>query len=516
VTLNPDGTFAYTPAADFNGTDTFTYTVSDEASPWHIHGLAGLLGGGGHTSTTTVTVTVTPVNDAPVAVDDGPISIAEDTPISAPAAVLAANDTDVDGDALTVTAVSNASGGTVDLTGGIVTFTPTPDYNGPASFDYTVSDGALTDTGTVTLTVTPVNDAPVAVDDGPFEIAQDTALVGPAEVLALNDTDVDGDPLTVTAVSNPSTGTVVLENGLITFTPSPGFAGDATFDYTVSDAQLSDVGTVTVTVVGNPNHAPVAVDDGPFTVAENGSRTLTAAELLGNDTDADGDVLHVAVLYTTANTHGTVVLNNDGTVTYTPDADYTGPTEFTYTVADASNTQSANTATVTLTVAPTATLWDQPLDPWSSGWCSPCNGDLPAPNYDYRTWGSFTLDNAATLTSGRFAVDEIGPPGDLNISIWDAPGGTLLQEITVTEAQYTKEPVGFGGNYWAGIDLPYWNLGAGTYYVSMFGTNDNPVAMGTNFATGDDVQLLSDGTVFTNAVNVPSNQEYYGFQLYGI
>ena len=103
VVLNPNGTFTYTPAADFNGTDTFTYTVSDEASPWHIHGLAGFFGGGGHASSTTVTVTVGAVNDAPDAVDDF-ADTDEDTAVTGN---VLSNDTDIDGDPLVVTTTAS-------------------------------------------------------------------------------------------------------------------------------------------------------------------------------------------------------------------------------------------------------------------------------------------------------------------------------------------------------------------------------------------------------------------------
>ncbi|HQH36618.1 MAG TPA: Ig-like domain-containing protein, partial [Anaerolineaceae bacterium] len=158
VTINLDGTFTYTPATDWFGTDTFTFTVSDD-----IGGVTG-----------TATITVTPVNDAPVAVDDT-ATTAEDTPVDILVSTLLANDTDIDGDTLSLTAVSNPSNGTVALAVGVVTFTPADNFHGEAGFDYTVSDGTLTDTGHVTITVTPVNDAPVA-DDQSLSTPEETAL----------------------------------------------------------------------------------------------------------------------------------------------------------------------------------------------------------------------------------------------------------------------------------------------------------------------------------------------------
>ena len=122
LALNPDGAFTYTPDANFNGSDSFTYTVAD---------------GNGGTSTATVTITVTAVNDAPVAVDDGGYATPFGTPLAIAAAALLANDSDVDGDTLTVTGVGAATNGTVALAGGTITFTPEAGYSGPASFTYT-------------------------------------------------------------------------------------------------------------------------------------------------------------------------------------------------------------------------------------------------------------------------------------------------------------------------------------------------------------------------------------------
>ncbi|MCA9676404.1 MAG: tandem-95 repeat protein, partial [Myxococcales bacterium] len=224
------GTVTFTPAADFNGAASFEYTVSDGAA----------------TDTGLVTVTVTAVNDPPVAVDDAR-STAEDTAVAITGASLVANDTDIDGGALSVTAVGNAVNGTVALAAGTVTFTPAANFNGAASFEYTVSDGAATDVGLVTVTVTAVNDPPVAVDDSRSTL-QDTPIAITGASLVANDTDADGDALTVTAVGNALNGTVALAAGTATFTPTAGFSGTASFEYTVSDGAATDTGLVTVTV----------------------------------------------------------------------------------------------------------------------------------------------------------------------------------------------------------------------------------------------------------------------------
>jgi hypothetical protein len=153
---------------------------------------------------------------------------------------LVGNDTDPDGNTLAVTAASNPTNGTVVRNAdGSVTFTPTANFSGTAGYDYTVSDGTLTDIGHVTVNVTAVNDAPVAFDDT-ASTAMNTALNLTQANLKGNDTDPDNTnaQLTVTAVNNPTNGTVQLVSGTVTFTPTTGYTGPAGFDYTISDGTL--------------------------------------------------------------------------------------------------------------------------------------------------------------------------------------------------------------------------------------------------------------------------------------
>lgn len=509
VVLNPDGTFTYTPDDNFNGTDSFTYTVSDEASPWHLHGLAGFFGGGGHTSTTTVTIGVTPVEDEAVLNPDT-ATVTEDgqTDID-----VLANDTDVDG-SITVSALGpTTNGGTVSINpDGTIRYIPGADAQAlddtesfTDTFTYTTTDalGGTTDGGTVTVTVTGLNDAPVAVADT-LNASENTPLTLPNSALTGNDTDVDVEPLRPAIVTPPTNGTLTLHpNGTFTYTPTAGYNGPDSFTYAAYDGTaFSNVVTVSINVNDNPD----AVND-TATVDQNSAGTQI--DVLANDSDTDaGQTLTITGVDATSTEGGTVT--TDGTtVTYTPAAGFVGTDTFTYTISDGAGGTSV--ATVTVTVTPTE-LWDQPLQTWRYGPCSPCNGDLPAPNYDYRTYGSFSLGSAATLTGGRFAVHDVGSASDdLNISIWDSPGGTLLHEVTVTGAQYTKEPMspGSADSYWAVVDLPNWDLDAGDYYVSMFGTNGNHLGWGTDSSAGDDVQLAGSGAV-------ASTTRYVGFQLYGI
>ena len=180
----------YTPNANWNGTELITYTISDEDAV---------------NDNGTLTITVTPVNDAPVAVEDS-ITVNEDSGLIAIDVI--ANDTDVEADTLTLTAVSTDGSGTVAVNadGVSVDYTPAADFNGTETITYTVSDGTLTDaTGTLTITVTAVNDAPVAVANT-LSVAEDASITN-TDVIA-NDTDADGDTLSLTAVTTAGSGTV--------------------------------------------------------------------------------------------------------------------------------------------------------------------------------------------------------------------------------------------------------------------------------------------------------------------
>ncbi|WP_425669859.1 tandem-95 repeat protein [Vibrio owensii] len=315
-----DGKLVFTPAENFNGDATISYTVSDGALEDEAE----------------VSVTVNPVNDAAIANDDS-TATDEDTPVTIDVLL---NDTDVDGDTLTIVNASvPAEQGTVEIVDGKLVFTPAENFNGDATISYTVSDGTLEDDAEVSVTVNPVNDAPIANDDS-TTTDEDTPVT--IDVLP-NDTDVDGDTLTIVNASVPAEqGTVEIVDGKLVFTPAENFNGDATISYTVSDGALEDAAEVSVTV--NPvNDAPIANDDSTATDED----TPVTIDVLPNDTDVDGDTLTI-VNASVPVEQGTVEIV-DGKLVFTPAENFNGEATISYTVSDGALEDEAE---VSVTVNP--------------------------------------------------------------------------------------------------------------------------------------------------------------------
>lgn len=309
-------TVVFTPDANFNGNTSFTYVATD--------GVASATGA--------VNVTVLPVNDPVIAVDDT-ATMDEDTIVFLDTTTLVANDLDVDGDRLTIVAVSDGA----VLEGAAVTFAPDPDFHGETSFTYEVTDGFFFSTGTVNVTVLPVNDPPRAVDDV-LSMDQNTVLTLDASDLLANDVDVDGDLLTVLSVEGAT-----LEGQTITYTPPVNFHGIAHFSYMASDGEYTSGANVTVNV-RQVNNVPVANDD--YVYAEAGESVTI--DVVANDTDADGDLLTVSGIASPS--LGVVTLNGDGTLQYTTETDTLGEVAFNITITDG---VTAVTSTVFVTVGST-------------------------------------------------------------------------------------------------------------------------------------------------------------------
>ncbi|WP_269142619.1 Ig-like domain-containing protein [Sulfitobacter mediterraneus] len=319
-----DGVLRYTPDANYNGTDSFTYTVEDAA---------------GLTSTATVSITIDPVNDAPRVFGD--TSSGEEDIIQTIDVIL--NDRDDDSDSFSVVSAQggNFTSAEVNLDG-TVSVTPFPDFEGTDIVTYRVEDAeGAQSTGEITVTFTPVNDAPTAVDDvltglegGPFRIS----VLG-------NDFDIDATPddFVLQSFTQGALGSVSIFEGGLEYTPAGGnidFFGTDSFTYTIVDGEGA-TGTATVSVViENVNDVPLAIND-LFSAASDQSAVL---DVLANDFDVDNPKADLSIVDFTQPGSGTVVLNGDGTFTYTSEAGFLGFDTFSYTITDGDLTDTTTVA----------------------------------------------------------------------------------------------------------------------------------------------------------------------------
>ena len=334
LTLQSDGGFTYTANDGFSGTDTFTYVTSD---------------GTDSSSAATVTITVAEVQQgSPIAVADTYSTNEDETLRVVVADGLLANDSDPDGDALTVSIVNTTTNGTLFPSAtGSFNYIPTTDFSGTDSFTYSVSDGQLSAEGTATITVVPINDDPVASDDALQTNEDEPLTLNAADGLLANDSDVDGDNLTAAIVDSPSSGVVALNgDGSFTYTPDADFSGADSFTYRIEDGNGgSDDATANITV-DSVEDAPAATEDN-YTVAEDEVLAIDAVMgLLANDIDGDGDSLTASVA--TDPERGSVVVESDGSFTYTPNADFFGSDSFRYVAND--GTANSEPATVSIEV----------------------------------------------------------------------------------------------------------------------------------------------------------------------
>ncbi|MBO9674606.1 MAG: tandem-95 repeat protein, partial [Sphingobacteriaceae bacterium] len=391
-----DGTYTYTPANNYSGTDVFTVTVSD---------------GKGGTTMVTINVTVNPTNVAPVATSPA-ITTNKNTSVNGTITA-----SDADGDPLNFTVTTPPAHGTVVVNpDGTYTYTPANNYSGTDVFTVTVSDGkGGTATVTINVTVNPTNVAPVATSPA-VTTNEDIPVNG-----NITASDADGDPLTFTVTTPPAHGTVVVNpDGTYTYTPAPNYNGTDTFTVTVSDGKGGTV-TVTVPVTINPvNDAPVATAPA-ITTPQNttASGTITAS-------DVDGDPLTFTV--TTPPAHGTVVVNADGTYTYTPTPGYVGNDTFTVTVSDGKGGTTTVTipVTVTLVPAPAMSLTKVATNTVSKA------GDVINYNIVVTNTGNVALTNVAVTDAGADS-GSILPAGIASLLPGASVTVTAKHTVTLTE-----------------------------------------------------------------------------------
>jgi hypothetical protein len=295
---------ANAPMAPLGGTDPTLSegVITNVTVPLPNVTVRSAFGGVDTEKVTTVLATAPPpANQAPVATNDAYVT-AEDTVLTVPIAQgVLANDTDAEGDTPTAVKVTDPLSGTVALAAdGSFVFTPALNFSGPVTFTYvarqTTPNLANSNTATVQILVTPVNDPPVANPDTGATTSTPTSGTPVAINVTANDTDADGNALTVAAagpVSPANAGSVTFAGGSVTFTPTNGFAGTASFPYTASDGQGgSATSTVTVNVVAAPNEV-IAINQAEF------RRTAARWRINGTDTVLAGQTLNLDLVQPT-------------------------------------------------------------------------------------------------------------------------------------------------------------------------------------------------------------------------
>ena len=326
-----------------------------------------------------VTPSLPQENSAPTALDDT-ATTDEDTAIDID---VLANDTDPDGDALAVTQVSDPPNGTASINvGGTVRYIPKADFHGTDSFTYTISDpGGLAAQATVTVTVTPVNDAPVFTS---------TPVTGAAEgqlySYTATATDIDGDPLTLSAPTHPAWLSFSDQgDGTARLSGTPGSSDVGGHDVVIeaSDGVVMMQQAFTITVSGQGNRAPTAQNDQGITAED----TALDLNVLVNDTDPDNDALSITQVSNPL--HGTVSVNADGTVRYNPEANFHGNDRFTYTASDPGGLTAQGTVIITVT----------PVNDVPAFTSTSVTEATPGESYSYGIATADVDDDALTLTA---------------------------------------------------------------------------------------------------------------------
>ncbi|HHX8705895.1 TPA: tandem-95 repeat protein [Vibrio diabolicus] len=316
VVANDDGSFTITPDADFNGDIDIQFNITD----------------GTDTIQATADLTVNPVNDLPVP-QDQQFSVEEDGTLQFTDADLLAGATDIDGDNLTVDGISytGSDGVLTDHGDGTYTFAPNENFNGDVSFSFGVSDGTETVPANVDVSVTPVNDPPVAGSTS-YTVDEDNAITISDEQLLANSSDVEG-AVSIDSVTYSGSDGVFQDNGdgTYTFMPNENFSGDISLDVIVADEQGAiDETTAGITVI-EVNDPPVA---GPtsYTIDEDSVLTFSESQILANASDIEGDVELVGISY--EGSDGIFTVNGDGTCSFAPNENFNGQVQLDVTIQD--------------------------------------------------------------------------------------------------------------------------------------------------------------------------------------
>lgn len=305
----------YSPAANFNGSDQFTFRVND---------------GTVNSATATVSISVTSVNDTPVAQNKS-VTTTEDTPVP-----VTLSGTDTENSPLTFSIINGPTKGTLSGNAPNLTYSPSPDSSGADSFTYRVNDGLANSTAaTVSISVTPVNDVPVA-NSKAVTTTEDTPLA-----ITLSGSDKDLNSLTFSVVTSPTNGTLTGTPPNLTYSPGKNFTGTDQFTFSVNDGVVNSQPATVSIVVSASNDAPVALA-GSLATAED-----TPLPIVLSGSDPEGSALTFTIM--TPPTKGTLT-GTPPNLSYTPAANYNGNDSFTFLAGDGvSNSQPA---TISLTVSP--------------------------------------------------------------------------------------------------------------------------------------------------------------------
>lgn len=478
------------------------------------------------TTTRTFTITINPINDLPVAGDDALIT-GFNVPLTITATALLTNDTDAEGP-LSITAfdaVTSGGGTIVDNGDGTYTYTPATGYAGADSFTYTVSDGVVTDTATITLLVGAgliaihANTAETYTEDTALNLVNDMVVVSSEATVTVTLTVADpaagafntatsgGVTATYDAVTGvwEATGATADVNALLTgltFTPAANYNSATSVNVVISDGVNPDInGTKTINAVA-VNDAPITGADAlitgfgtPLTL----DATAAPGGLLANDSDVEGSVLTITGFTATTTGGGIVVDNGDGTFTYTPTASFSGTDSFTYTVSDGTNNSTAtvsivvgNGMTATHVTASETFTEDTALNLANNIVVTASNPTITVTfTLADPTAGAFNTATSGAVTSTYNAA----------MGIWEATGATadvntLLANLTFTPATDRATGTTVNVSISDGVNTPI----TGTKTFNAIAVNDAPVAGNDTISANFGAPLIIDTTTATGGL----------------
>ncbi|MFC1758352.1 Ig-like domain-containing protein, partial [Planctomycetota bacterium] len=341
IDLNADGSFNYTPNPDFNGNDSFGYIAS---------------AGPASSAEQVVTILVQAVNDAPIGLADS-FQVVENRPLIINVSTLVANDSDVEGDAIMVTNVTEPMHGLMlfDEGDNAYNYQPFSSYTGEDSFTYIPNDVFTADDEpdrdravTVTITVVSANGGNVTTTADSYSVAEDTVL-NESETTGVLAND-SGGQLTSVVATQPANGTLTLQaDGSFTYTPNVDYFGSDSFTYTATDGSETSAATTVQIQVEPVNDRPTASPESYTVGIDTPLSVNTVDGILANDVDVDGDSITALLIDDVSN--GTLTLNEDGSFDYTPSSGFSGEETFTYIATD--QTRDSSVTTVTITVGTT-------------------------------------------------------------------------------------------------------------------------------------------------------------------